>query len=264
VRYSLSIILIVVLLINVTSIQAQVKTNKKIITKKNIAVITIKQNLRPANIALYELSNNGDTINITDDNNLKQGLWMHRTPPRFSELEMLEVGHYIANKKTGFWETYEGHRTVSKEHFKDNILDGEVRYYDEEKLISIGHYKGVDPSKKYDTINVFNPKTSQDTTVIMLAQKGSIKSGDWQYFENGKLYKTETYFLGEVYDTKYENAVSTADTVYVNKRKQYLEEGVRDAARPFGKYSKGKGVVRYTDLPSNGKGIVPNIRIKNK
>jgi antitoxin component YwqK of YwqJK toxin-antitoxin module len=262
VRKALSIIFIVVLLINVLSTQGQSKVQNKILAKKNTDLPAINPCLRPMHIAPFEIANNGDTINITDDNNYKQGLWMQRTPARFSELEMLQVGIYFNNKKTGYWETYEGHAMVAKEHFKENILDGEVRYYDEEKLITIGAYKGIDVTKKYDTINVYNPATNADTVVIMLAQKGSIKSGDWQYFENGTLFKTETYFLGELYDTKYVHNILPADSAYVNKRKQYLEQGIVDAQRPFSKYSKGKGVVRYTDLPSNGKGIVPNVRVK--
>jgi antitoxin component YwqK of YwqJK toxin-antitoxin module len=251
-------------MISFLSVNAQTKSQNKSIVKKNTTSVLVKKNLRPAHIAPFEISNNGDTINITDDNNYKQGYWEIKTPPRFSELGMLEVGKFLDNKKTGYWETYEGHSIVSKEHFKDNILDGAVLYYDEDRVVTKGFYKGIDPTKKFDTVNVYNPKTNMDTVVIMLAQKGSIKSGDWQYYDNGKIFKTETYFLGELYDTKYENNILPADTAYVNKRKQYLEQGFKTAPRPFSKYSKGKGVNRYTDLPTDGKGVMPNVRVKNK
>jgi hypothetical protein len=238
-----------------------VNKNKVVVKNAEIKTNIIAKNLRPDSIKAFVLNDDGDTINKTDERNLKQGVWVLNFPARFGEPSQRLTGQYFDNKKVGYWFTYDGLSLTAKEHFNDGVLDGEAKYFEENLLIAMGNFRGVDPTKKFDTLNIYNPISDRDTIVIVPKTLGSFKQGLWQYFENNNLMKTEEYFLGEIVETKHKTESDSIRLAKQTARAQFLQNNLENGKRPFGG-SKQKAPPRYTDLPADGKGIVPNVRVK--
>jgi antitoxin component YwqK of YwqJK toxin-antitoxin module len=118
----------------------------------------------------------GDTINHTDINNHKQGLWI-----KFNNTgdEILEQGIYSSNKKSGWWISYYPNGKVKhKITYKNGKAIGPAEFYYENGLISeqgnwhIDHWKG-----NYKFYN----------------KSGSL-AYDWNYNERGQRTGTQKYY----------------------------------------------------------------------
>lgn len=94
----------------------------------------------------------GDTINYTDVNNLKQGLWI--------DYDKKIEGSYIDNKQEGIWKAY----------YKNGNIKSEITYINGEK-------------KGYAKIYYENGKIAEEGTWLVDKWVGSYKS----YYSNGKL-----------------------------------------------------------------------------
>ena len=119
---------------------------------------------------------NGDTINFTDINKCKQGLWV-----KFDDdgEVMLEQGHYVSNKKNGLWIRY--YDDGKKKHqitYQNGKAIGPACFYYNNGLISeegfwhIDHWRG-----KYKYYN----------------KTGSL-AYDWNYDERGKRNGLQKYY----------------------------------------------------------------------
>lgn len=119
---------------------------------------------------------NGDTINFTDINNKKQGLWIKLDN---NGDKILEQGNYLKGKKEGLWISYHTNgKTKHEITYNKGKASGPARfYYDngiicEEGIWNIDHWQG-----KYRYYN----------------KNGSL-AYDWNYNNTGKRTGEQKYY----------------------------------------------------------------------
>ncbi|MBR8534364.1 toxin-antitoxin system YwqK family antitoxin [Carboxylicivirga sediminis] len=137
-----------------------------------IICLIISSSLLAQSYELYK----GDTINCTDLQNRKQGLWI-----KFNNTgdKLLEQGHYKADKKDGLWVTYFPDGNIKhKITYKNGKAIGLAQFYYDNGLISeegiwhIDHWQG-----NYKFYN-----------------KNGRLAYDWQYDDNGQRTGTQKYY----------------------------------------------------------------------
>jgi antitoxin component YwqK of YwqJK toxin-antitoxin module len=237
-----------------------IKAQTKIIKKSNnLHNQKVLSSFTPISYALDE---NADTINLVDYKLHRQGKWIiinnsiSGLPP--SRL----VGRYIDNNKQGTWFEYQGAELISSENYRNNVLDGESRYFENGNLVCKGNYRGLNAKYKYDSVIVHNPATNKDTLVILSTEEGTMKHGLWTYYdgETGVIIKQQEYYLNELFDLKEDYQIKM-DSTLVQKRQAMMPHNSGRVFAPM----QGKNLpkpTRYTDIPESGKGIKPNIRAK--
>src|SRR5690606_23832105 len=107
-------------------------------------------------------------------------------------------------------------------NFREDLLDGEVKYYTNGRLNCTGNYRGLNRSYDYDTVMVTNPETGAQSLVPVPTYKGSLRHGMWRFYdvESGRLLREEDYQVDElVYHKDY---LSKADSAYYEKRRATL------------------------------------------
>ena len=77
-----------------------VKKNNKQINRMALEIS------RPDSVAPYMITAEGDTINRTDEFNLKQGVWVERTEERFGEPAFTKIGKTLIVAVTGVFEVF--------------------------------------------------------------------------------------------------------------------------------------------------------------
>jgi len=159
-------------------------------------------------------------LNQLDNRGKKHGIWLHTKSPSMGEPGINEFGHYEHGIKLGAW--YKVDHTgdlVSIEHYRNNVLDGEVKYYDQGKLYCIGHYLGLNPLNKFDTIIVTDPVSHEEAYRVVSTAQGALRHGKWQYFDpgNGHLIKEEEYQVDELVFRKDYEISAKADSILKRK-----------------------------------------------
>lgn len=154
----------------------------------------------------YRLTNNGDTINCIDKNDLKQGRWSVKKDEMRGEPGYLEEGIYKDGKKEGAWRIYTSMGDLfAVERYRWNNKDGKSQYYSISGPVREESWKAVNPANPYDTVDVIDPvdPTKVERRVVKI-EGSAVKHGTWKYFDNtsGEIEKTENYFLGKLQDTK--------------------------------------------------------------
>ncbi len=168
----------------------------------------------------------GDTsrINLMDQLGKKHGNWVFSTAGGKGEPAISEFGNYEHGKKWGLWYkiTKDG-ELLSIESFKNDQLDGEVKYYDLGKLYCIGNYLGLNPVKQLDTIVVIDPISHLESYKVISSQYGSVRHGQWRYYEpeTGFLVREEEYIADELVFKKDVNQ-SKVDSALVKKREMMM------------------------------------------
>ncbi len=174
---------------------------------------------------------NGDTINIIDINNQKQGLWVKFDN---SGKIILEQGHYISNKKDGLWTTYysNGKKKHQITYEKGKAIGKACFYYDnglisEEGYWHIDHWQG-----NYRYYNKtgrlaydwnYDEKGERNGTQKYYHDNGILKyMGDWQegkaigtlkvFDSDGKLITERVYNNGE-----FKAAVAITENIKTNE-----------------------------------------------
>jgi antitoxin component YwqK of YwqJK toxin-antitoxin module len=236
------------------SANAQIKKHVKLSKSKQAKVkVVLKE---------FKVLENGDTINKLYSNNLKHGNWIEKIPAALGEDEGQNIGLYNNGIKEGKWSNYINGIISEVENYKHGIKDGEYRYYEDGNLAIKGNYKLTNIPKK-DTINVATP-FEYDSVVVVTNDKISVKDGIWVYYKpNGKVDKKEYYYMDELVQVATEG-VDDASSVNSPTAKKGKTNTLAPTADPFAKKNKGKAPSRYTDLPEDGKGVKPNVRVKKK
>ncbi|PZF74219.1 toxin-antitoxin system YwqK family antitoxin [Taibaiella soli] len=163
-------------------------------------------------------------FNQTDAKGKRDGMWYIHQPARMGEDSYSEFGSYDHGIKFGKWyKTDNDGELVAIETFKNNVLNGEVKYFDKGHLYCVGHYRGLNPSQKYDTVMVVDPVTGAQSLVSVLAERGSLKHGTWQYYDplTGRLEKEQEYQVDDLVYSK-EFAMASVDSAYYKKKVQML------------------------------------------
>ena len=159
-------------------------------------------------------------MNQTNKKGQRTGLWLVQQPERMGEEAYGEFGTYLNGRKTGVWYRMTNMGEVQAiEHYKDNLLDGEVKYFEAGRLVCIGHYRGLNPDQKYDTIFVMDPITQAEKLVRLPTDRGTLKHGTWRFYdpETGRLTKEEEWSVDELI-SRNEFTISKFDSAYYERR----------------------------------------------
>ncbi len=156
-----------------------------------LVIILLLLNLvKGQNIKSYNL-HFGDTVSVTDHNELKQGRWVYLGQDKieswfkdYKPNQIVEEGYYKDNKKTGIWIRYHTNGKIQSElKYVNDTIDGLAKYYSKNGLLLveglkknkefIGDYFIYDPTGKR-----FKKEASKKTSYAILAFNGKIeKSG---------------------------------------------------------------------------------------
>ncbi len=229
-----------------TSILAQ-KKNKK------TTVVPLKQKVqivaRPANVEPFVINTNGDTINVTDNYNLKQGLWVVQTAAAFNEPATRVVGNYMDGWRIGKWLTYQGAQLVKTENYKSDVLDGETQFFEDGYLTCTGYYLGINSKTKFDTVFIKQPNSDVEKQVVLLKYSGATKDSIWTfYYPSSKKISLIQYWNDDelVSEQAFEEVVD-AGQMDAYKATLPHNKSVQDPV-PFAQESKGKKVFNYTNF----------------
>ncbi len=211
----------------------------------------------------YNLTTNNDTINKLYTGNIKEGVWLTESKGGFEEEEITEIGTYLHNKKNGVFRKYTNGMMVQLETYKNDILDGEVKYFESGYIVLRGNYvSNKIPSK--DTIGVQTP-VQEDSMVVLENNMRSLRDGIWTYYKaNGKIDHKEFYYLGELVQRQDMQLDDVTDMDYIPEKNMRLSANISANTDPFAKANKGKKPSRFTQFHEDGKGVKPNVRKPKK
>lgn len=152
----------------------------------------------------YRLSSKGDTINIVDKNNLRQGRWVVKVDGVRGEPGYEEEGIYKDGKKEGVWRAYTLMGDLfAIERYRWGNKDGINQYFDIAGLTRQESWKAVNPDNPFDTVDVYDPvDPTKIRRQIVKIEGTSVKHGTWKYFDSrsGTITSTDKYFLDKKED----------------------------------------------------------------
>ncbi|MCQ2973660.1 MAG: hypothetical protein MJ211_02475 [Bacteroidales bacterium] len=179
----------------------------------------------------------GQVVNKTDENHLKQGLWI-----LFYDSDKKQIsskGNYVDNRKQGVWtEYYRNGNMKSSITYKDNNQDGYVKLYYEDGTLSeegiwkinkwVGEYKYFRPSGQIAYEWEFDEEGRRTGEQKYYYESGKLRiSGYWEngkesgnqleYYDSGRL-RSESQWKDGITDglmkEYYENGNLHAELVY--------------------------------------------------
>lgn len=168
--------------------------------------------------------NSASKANQYDENGKKHGVWWQAVACTDGEHNCHEWGYYDHGRKINQWIKMNGEgELLAKENYRNDALDGEVKYYDADHLTTIGHYRGLNPDNLYDTIVVVDPETGRERLQEIATDRGSLRHGSWKFYdeETGRLIKEEEYQVDELIYRK-DYPVSKEDSTYYAQRNANL------------------------------------------
>lgn len=163
-------------------------------------------------------------INKKDNKGRPDGMWLVSAPARMGEPGFMEFGNYEHGSKAGLWYKLDGEGQLSAiETFRNNILDGEVKYYENGRLTCIGYYRGLNPQYPFDTFFVIDPETHKEVRRIIPTERSTLRHGTWRFYDadNGRLLREEDYQVDElIYHKDY--PMTKADSLRYIKRETLM------------------------------------------
>lgn len=149
----------------------------------------------------FQLTDNGDTLNLTDKKGLKQGKWVNHIDELRGEPGYEEEGRYKDGKKDGTWRMYDlSNNFIGLENYRFGGKDGVQQYFSPlGDMIREESWRAYNPDAPYDTIDVYGTGSNEIIEQkIVKAEQYSVKHGEWKYFEpgSGRLIKTEEFDRG--------------------------------------------------------------------
>ena len=194
----------------------------------------------------YIIGVKGDTLNIVDKQDKKQGKWVIRHESVRGEPGFEEEGEFKNDRKEGIWKKFNLTGDLyAIENYHWGFKDGLSQYFDimgnptrEESWLALN------PDKVYDTLDVEDVNNPGNYKAIIVKNEGSaLKHGTWKFYDpsTGFIAKTEFYRLGKSENAN-EPKTLASDTMSsiktVAKPKEVLE---------FEKKNAGKKKVRVRD-----------------
>lgn len=153
----------------------------------------------------FTLTTKGDTVNKTDNRNLKQGKWIIRNEENMGEPGTQEEGFFQNDQKEGEWHVYNlMGDPIGIEKYAYGQKSGAQQYFDiRGNLTREENWKALTPDNMYDTVRV--PDWKRDITgntfkeVVVKLEGNSLRHGAWKYYdENGRLTRTDIYILDKM------------------------------------------------------------------
>ena len=163
----------------------------------------------------YRLTSNNDTINCIDKNDLRQGKWSIKIEGLRGEPGRDEEGIYKDGKKEGLWRVYTSMGDLyALENYRWGNKDGKSQYFNISGIVREESWKAVNPANPYDTIDVYDPvdPTKMYRQVVKI-EGSSVKHGQWNYYDNGLITKTENYFLDKRQEVGIDRSSAANDAV---------------------------------------------------
>ncbi|MEP7317694.1 MAG: hypothetical protein ABI921_03105 [Panacibacter sp.] len=151
----------------------------------------------------YKIGVKGDTLNCTDNNNLKQGKWIVHVESLRGEPGYEQEGAYKDDKKDGTWRSYTLMGDImSIENYKWGYKNGNCSYYNIYGIERKESWKAIDPKYPYDTIDVPDLHNDNIYKRVVKVDASTVRHGTWNYYnpETGAITKTEEYILDQLVD----------------------------------------------------------------
>lgn len=207
----------------------------------------------------YQLSVTGDTLNRTDANGLRYGLWNVYHEARYGDGAFFEIGEFVNDRRHGTWRTYTKDGIIMLEtNYYNGFKDGEIKYYDRGRLVCRGNFKALRTDVPYDTLLIEDPKDNSLKEKIVPTSLGSVRHGFWTYYKPpyNKVDRVEEYQVDElIYSHVYE---TEADSVAIQKRFDMFPHNSNRMPNGIWTLDRGKKAPRFTDFPANTKYVKPN------
>jgi hypothetical protein len=164
-----------------------------------------------------EISAKGETINVTDKNNLKQGKWVTRVSELRGEPGYEDEGIFKNGKKDGVWRRYNlNGDLIGMENYRFGGKDGKQQYFTMMgDLIKEESWHAYNPDVPYDTIPIYGTGSNEILKYkIVKTEQYSVKHGTWKFYEpgSGRLIKSETYDRGFLQQDPAANDLAVSDT----------------------------------------------------
>lgn len=180
-------------------------------------------------------------INQFNAAGLRVGWWYFHQPARMGEQAYSEFGAYTAGRRYGPWYTMNGlGLIVAIENYRKDVIDGEAKYFEEGRLSAIGHFRGLNPDTKYDTVDVVEPVTGEISQVVIPSERGSLKHGNWRFYDpaSGQLLREEEWQVGNLLSQRSYAQTIVRDSSAVQAFHRKVEtDGQRIVQPPRGKRS---------------------------
>ncbi len=161
-----------------------------------------------------------DDLNRNDTKGKPHGQWLIRQPARMGEDAFSEWGSYDHGTRTGVWYRFDGEGEVAAiERYRLGVKDGEAKYFERGRLVCVGHYRGLNPAYAYDTIYVLDPVTDLEQRRVIATDRGSVKHGLWQYYDEGtgRLSREVDYVIDEPV-ARQDFSIASSDSAWYRKR----------------------------------------------
>lgn len=202
------------------------------------------------NAQSYEIYN-GDTVNVIDANNFKQGYWVEHS--QYSK-EKIREGNYIDGKKEGLWKAYYSKGSLKSEiTYKHGDKYGKAKIYFENGNIAeegvwlidkwVNKYKAYYQNGKLSYVWNYNEYGTRSGYQRYYYENGNIKiEGEWQdgkengvireYYSDGSLRSEKLFADGKtgkdsvtIYEIKEKIIISAKDSSKIknNTESHYAE-----------------------------------------
>ena len=179
----------------------------------SIAVFAQREKLQDTNVPLNRYDAEGN----------RTGSWWITNKATRGEPATAEFGNFDKGVRYGKWYklNHEGDITAI-ETYRNDRLDGEVKYYEKGILYCTGYYRTVKTGTERDTIMVVNPETDEQLLREVLAEDNTQRHGLWRFYDEstGKLVKEEEYQVDSLIWSK--QYVSLQDSLANAKRESMM------------------------------------------
>lgn len=163
-------------------------------------------------------------VNRADADGRPHGMWMVSEDERMGEDAYIAFGNFDHGRKTGPWYKLTNDRQLlAMENYRDNLLDGEVKYYENGRMTCLGHYRSIDHTSGIDSVVVTNPVTGTESLRAVPKDKSTMRHGIWRFYDadNGRLLREEDYQADEMVFFK-DFPMSKEDSLYYTKRNEKM------------------------------------------
>jgi hypothetical protein len=192
----------------------------------------------------YKLNAKGDTINAVSQKGLKVGKWVMHHDELRGEPGYEEEGVFKNGEKDGYWRKYtlDGD-LLAVENYKMGGKDGLQQYYSfVGELVREESWRGFNPDAPYDTIPIYGTGSNEILEYkIVKAIPYAVKHGQWRYYEDGMVVRTEEYdrnnlvapkaaTIAAVEREKPKKVEKTAEMVEWERKNKGKKNAIRDGA----------------------------------
>ncbi len=199
----------------------------------------------------YIISSEGDTINVVDENNMKQGFWKifgkMRKLPNYEPDQVIEQGKYANSRKQGIWtKFFASGKTKSEIEYKNSRPNGAYRtYFENGQIEEEGNWKNnrnTSDFKRYYE----NGQVSQN---FAFNNTGKRDGRQTYFYENGQVMIEADIEAGKEKFVKefYEDGSVKAEKNFVDGKLDVVNTKIYEPSTPV-KDKQPEGVVEVVKV----------------